>query len=132
MTPTNEQIIAEANRRRKERGMDGLLLADFIIEVMREGWTPPEPEPEPVDPDILAFREWAATSPYDPGIDGDEADLPPAYRPDGMLCQTYLAGARMAREQERERAKVLVEYMQGYACPESEAAAALAKYRGEA
>ena len=133
MTPTNEQIIAEANRRRKERGMDGLLLADFIIEVMREGWTPPDP----VDPDLLAFREWLATSPYDPGIDGDEADLPPAYRPDGILCQTYLAGARMAAERERERAKVLEAYVKldehgPHLWTRERARKVLAKYQGEA
>ena len=95
-------IAQEAYRRRLEQTHPGhdidaptVILA---IEIALSGWTPPEPEPE-VDPDVLAFREWLATSPWHPGSDRDEADLHPAYRPDGMLCQTYLAGARMAREQ---------------------------------
>ena len=102
-------IAQEAYRRRLEQTHPGhdidaptVILA---IEIALSGWTPPEPEPE-VDPDVLAFREWLATSPWHPGSDRDEADLHPAYRPDGMLCQTYRAGARMAREQEREQANM--------------------------
>ena len=101
MTPTNEQIIAEANRRRKERGMDGLLLADFIIEVMREGWTPPEP----VEPDVLAFREWFA---HLPGRLNHRSVLAGSWDLSDD-ARAYLAGARMAREQERERAKEVLD-----------------------
>ena len=96
MTPTNEQIIAEAIRRRKERGMEGIFLADFIIEVMREGWTPPEPV---VDPDVLAFRDWASKEwPLGFGAASSGRMDTSGY------AKAYLAGARMAREQERERA----------------------------
>ena len=106
MTPTNEQIIVEANQRRKERGMDGLLLADFIIEVMREGWTPPAPV---VDPDVLAFREWAAkdwVERYPAEVD----DVQRGKRDGCDIAKAFVAGARMAREKERERAKVLLDY----------------------
>ena len=64
MTATNEQIKAEAERRRLEqyKAYGGRLpdvggsLIDHVIEVTREGWTPPEP----VDPDLLVVREIAA------------------------------------------------------------------------
>ena len=128
MTPTNEQIIAEANRRRKERGMDGLLLADFIIEVMREGWKPPEP----VDPDVLAFREFAVRT----GLGHLPSSAMAGKLDNGREARAFLAGARMAREQERERAKPLVKYVEidtrsrgGFG---EHARATLAEYRGEA
>lgn len=63
----------------------------------REGRTPPEPV---VDPDLLAFREWFA---HLPGRLGTRGIL--AGRWDASdEAKAYLAGARMAREQERERA----------------------------
>jgi hypothetical protein len=101
MTATNEQIEDEAHRRFDENPCTPL--AHYIIEVTREGWTPPKPV---VDPDVLAYREWAAS--YEPGqsmrartLAGQCDDGPPYY--------AYLAGARMATERERERAKVLKE-----------------------
>jgi hypothetical protein len=52
MTATYEQIITEANRRAAEPGWGARPVEHLIIEVVREGWTPPEP----VDPDVLAVR----------------------------------------------------------------------------
>ena len=64
----------------------------------REGWTPPEP----VDPDVLAFREW--------GERRFGVNTASAYRlgdcDDTAIAEAYLAGARMAREQERGRANM--------------------------
>ena len=131
MNPTNEQIIAEAHRRfvEEQRNHDGLTpegssLASHIIEVMREGWTPPEP----VDPDILAFRKWVAGQwpsavnyLYQRGL----AD-------NGREAQAFLAGARMAAERERERAKELVELATTWARFDSEATRVINRYRGEA
>lgn len=131
MNPTNEQIIAEAHRRfvEEQRNHDGLTpegssLAVHIIEVLREGWTPPEP----VDPDVLAFREWAA------------GQWPPAANylyqrglaDNGREAQAFLAGVRMATDRERERAKELVGYVENQAPYAHRARAILAKYRGEA
>ena len=86
----------------------------------RENWTPPEPV---VDPDVLAFREW-------------ESAQWPAYT--GTQA-AFLAGARMAREREQERAKVLVEYVEAhvngfflYTDYRDRARDILAKYQGEA
>lgn len=95
MKATKEQIIAEANRRRAEHGEGAPPVEHFIVDVVCDGWTPPEPEPEPVDPDVLAFREWAAERwPVSrSGIEKGGAD----YR---IEAKAYLAGARMAREQE--------------------------------
>ena len=107
--------------------------AAIAARLAREGWTPPEP----VDPDVLAFREWVTTIYASPSKRilanrGDYDNDPEA--------QAYLAGARMAREQERERAKVLVEFI-GRVRPgffnnldhaNHEARKVLAKYRGEA
>jgi hypothetical protein len=58
----------------------------------REGWTPPEP----VDLDVLAYREWFQS-------------LTPIGRLNLTMSDAYLAGARIARKQEQEGAKVLVE-----------------------
>jgi hypothetical protein len=86
MTPTNNQIVAEAKRRARERGWGAPPVEHYIIEVVRENWTPPKP----VDPDVQAFRKWRA------GATAGELREP---------VDAYLAGARMAREQ----ANVLLE-----------------------
>jgi len=92
-------------------------IATVAARLARENWTPPEPEP--VNPDIWAFMEWWGS---------EEGDGDPQ--------RAYLAGARMAREQERERAKVLVEYVEIDAVRldgvGGRARNVLAKYRGEA
>ena len=96
----------------------------------REGRKPPEPV---VDPDLLIAREAAAQQWEQHYGDKIEAQR----RRDGW-CDTGQAvtacriAARMATDRERERAKVLVEYVRGYACPESEGADILAEYLGEA
>jgi hypothetical protein len=93
--PTYDQVMAEARRRRQAAGYGvgpntgSRPLEYFIIETVREGWTPPEP----VDPDVLAFEVW---------FKGALSARPEFKEP-------YLAGARMAREQEQERAFVLDE-----------------------
>ena len=113
---TNEELDearVRAERIRRHR---------FAARLAREGWTPPEPV---VDPDILAFREW-------------ESAQWPAYT---CTQAAYLAGARMAREREQERAKGLVEFVGGVTTLGSNdsisaivgvARFTLAKYRGEA
>ena len=134
VSPTNEQIIAEAKRRADFRKWTGAPIEYFIIEVVRENWTPPEP---PVDPDVLEFRAW--------GERRFGADTALAYRlgdcDDIDLAEAYLAGARMAREREQERAKVLAEFVGGVTTLGSNdsisaivgvARFTLAKYRGEA
>jgi len=56
VTATHDQIVFEANRRALERGPGAPPVEHFIIEVVREGWTPPEP----VDPDLPEVREIVA------------------------------------------------------------------------
>jgi hypothetical protein len=68
--------------------------AMIAARLAREGWTPPPP----VDPDVLAFREWAGSFTSTRHL---------------TISDAFLAGARMARAQEQERAKVLVEYIAG-------------------
>jgi hypothetical protein len=87
MTATYEQLVAEAERRWKLAGCNSKHYPYFIIEVTREGWTPPEP---PVDPDVLAYWDW-------------HKSVNPTGRLILNVCDAYLAGARMAREQEQER-----------------------------
>ena len=77
--------------------------AAIAARLAREGWTPPPA----VDRDVLAYREWAFghlgrfySSPED--VLAGKWDR-------SVTAQAYLAGARMAREQEQERAKVLVD-----------------------
>ena len=88
----DEARVKEAERRWNSNDPTIPDIATGAARLAREGWTPPEPEP--VDPDIWAFMEWWGS---------EEGDGDPK--------RAYLAGARMAREQERERAKVLVEYV---------------------
>jgi hypothetical protein len=80
--PTWQEIEAEAQRRgRLESDTTGRrwTLAEKIVEVINEGWTPPEPV---VDPDVWAFLEWWGS---------EDGNADPKH--------AYLAGARMAREQ---------------------------------
>ena len=107
MPPTNEQIIAEAERRWLEeyKANGGKLSPNsskevHVINIMRENWTPPEP----VDPDILAFREWVRSRDARPEIHRAAGS---GEYDGGLLAEAFVAGARMAAERERERAEVL-------------------------
>jgi hypothetical protein len=120
---TNEELD-EARAKEAQRLWEGGQEAgssSWVVaaRLARENWTPPEPEPV-VDPDVLAFREWAAKR--NPTRE--------------TASDIFLAGARMAREREQERAKGLVWYVEdGLVLCESRtiiARKALAKYRGEA
>lgn len=105
---TNEELDKargkEAIRIWRKRGGDHLAFATIAARLAREGWNPPEP----VDPDLLAFRAFASK-------EAKSASLAEAYRDgemdSGASARLFLAGARMAREQERERAGPLVEYV---------------------
>jgi hypothetical protein len=68
----------------------------------REGWTPPEP----VDPDVLAVREVLARS--DENEAARRGYLAGRYDSHNWF-QSALAAYKAGREQEQERAKVLVE-----------------------
>ena len=95
MKPTNEQIIAEAERRwDAEQGTPRQSVIGHAIEIVRENWTPPEPKP--VDPDLLAYREWRAELYQDPALRKDVL----AGKWDHPQSNAFRAGARMAREQD--------------------------------
>ena len=125
-------IAQEAYRRRSEQTHPGHPIdaptVVLAIEIALSGWTPPEP----VDPDILAFREWAAENA--PALGAAEA-----YRKglsdDTHYARCFLAGARMATERERERAKVLLRGLESIVDADQDvigdiAREALAKYEG--
>jgi 2-methylcitrate dehydratase PrpD len=105
-------------------------VGNIAARLAREGWTPPEPV---VDPDILAFREWLMKR--EPDMRRQSYAYDADFWDNCLSAQAYLAGARMAREQERERAKGLVEYVEAHVrgvnviFTHSEV---LAKYLGEA
>ena len=122
MTPTNAQIIAEAERRWLEeyRANGGRLSPHsskeiHVINIMREGWKPPAP----VDPDVEAYWRW-------------HKSVNPTGRLILNVADAYLAGASMAREQERERSKGLVELAKKWARFDSEATHVINRYLGEA
>ena len=102
--------------------------AVIAARLAREGWKPPEP----VDPDVLAFREWAAIQ-----WPSEAAYFLAGERDRSIIAKAYLAGARMAREQERERTNHAVAFavrvMAGVFCDLDQAKLAakeaLAKYR---
>lgn len=113
MSPTHEQIIAEAWLRHNkvndaiDSAEDYKPLEHFVIEVVCEGWKPPEP----VDPDLLAFRWWFANRLT---FIGDRERAMAGHYDKCSNAQAYLAGYRVATERERERAKVLVEYIRDH------------------
>ncbi len=89
MTPEElDKATADEAWRLLEEGQDVAVIAARLA---REGWTPPKP----VDPDAVAFRAW---------LESDSS----THRP----RDAYLAGARMAREQERKRRSGLVATME--------------------
>jgi hypothetical protein len=125
---TNEELD-EARAKEAWRIYGGGMpsLATIAARLAREGWTPPEP----VDPDVLAYREWRKSA----HLDGCSLSSM------GRIClargdydgdseaQAYLAGARMARAQEQERAEVLVEYVRAHVPRVFAATEALAAYK---
>jgi hypothetical protein len=100
MTATHEQIEDEAHRRFDENPCTPL--THYIIEVVREGWTPPEP----VDPDLLAYREWEVGN-Y--GTRDFREEVLAGKWDRSASAIGFLAGARMARKQEQEAVVALVE-----------------------
>lgn len=113
------------------RDVNGPAHAVITARLAREGWTPPEP----VDPDLIAVLEFL--SKRHPGSNyyhGETAKT-------DALTQTCLAAYKAGRNQERERAKGLVDLLTPASdpkrvkylmIPEGLARATLAKYRGEA
>ena len=111
---------------------DGVSHAVVAARLAREGWTPPEP----VDPDVLAFREWGAADCEADGWTAGATLHRQGHFDISEGAAAFLAGARMAREQEQERAGPLVEYVETDARRldgvGSRALKALAKHRGRA
>ena len=139
MKATKEQIVAEANRRAVAQGYGAQPVEHFIVDVVCENWTPPEPV---VDPDLLAMRKLLAAA---------APELADAYlRGDFDNRMVWAVEVyKAAREQEQERAKGLVDrlsdlvervthdgkrdYVTGVNAGEMiSARVVLAKYRGEA
>jgi len=108
-------------------------VGNIAARLAREGWTPPEPV---VDPDILAFREWGAADSEADGWTRGAALHRQGHFDLSEGAAAFLAGARMAREQERERAGPLVEFVEDHSRRLDGVGARahdiLAKYRGEA
>jgi hypothetical protein len=77
-------------------GHGRVAIANIAARLARENWAPPEP----VDPDVLAFREWIISMPGTP-LYREEVLAGKWDR--GVSALGFLAGARMAREQEQER-----------------------------
>ena len=73
--------------------------ATIAARLAREGWTPPEP----VDPDVLACREWMINRSGTPGY---QEEVLAGKWDRGANALGFLAGARMATERERERADI--------------------------
>ena len=105
--------------RAEEAGNDPVKAARLA----REGWKPPKP----VDPDLLAFREWRASGRMSRGL--FKQSVMDGLYDNSEKAEAFRAGYRVAREQERERARVLEIYVQSDAADgRSSARAAIAKY----
>jgi hypothetical protein len=113
MTPEelDEARAKEALREADEanRYFTFLEVATLAARRAREGWTPPKP----VDPDVLAFREWALVRSDDRKF-RDRAAVVAGKLDYASEADAYLAGARMAREQEQERAKEAVDFVRRF------------------
>ena len=120
---TNEELdearVDEAWRVAAREGHSKISMV--AARLAREGWKPPEP----VDPDVLAYREWDLSQLW--STDHREAVLAGKWD-HSVSAIAYLAGARMARAQEQERAQVLVEYVRRQARVTRPAAEALTAY----
>ena len=137
MTPEEQLDEARAKEALREadeanRYFTFLEVATLAARRAREGWTPPPA----VDPDILAFREWMiATS----GTPEYREEVLAGKWDRSVSAHAYLAGARIAREQERERTdhpvaftvRVMAGVFDSLDHAKREASAALAKHRGE-
>ncbi len=90
--PTYEEIIAEARVRRHAAGygpganLGSPPLEHFIIEIVREAWTPPVK----ADPDLEAFRGWL-------GSRGLLVHLPAESFLDTDLHKGFIGGLAAAR-----------------------------------
>jgi hypothetical protein len=94
MTPEElDKATADEAWRLLEEGQDVAVIA---ARMAREGWKPPEP----VDPDVELAMAIAR------GKHSELADV----RAVEATAASVLAGIKAGREQEQERAKVLVEY----------------------
>ena len=104
MTPEelDEARAIEAQRRWMTEEQTGSSSWAVAARLAREGWVPPEP----VDPDVLAYREWEVGK---HGTRDFREEVLAGKWDRSASAIGFLAGARMAREQEQERAKALVE-----------------------
>jgi hypothetical protein len=107
MTPTNEQIVEEAERRaraaRAKRSPPNWSVTDYVIEVVREGWKPP------LDPDLIAVQKaLRETHPESVAAWGNQTSLWTA----AYAAEAILAAYKAGREAEAERARVLVETLE--------------------
>lgn len=93
-----DKATADEAWRLLEEGQDVAIIAARLA---REGWTPTEP----VDSDVLAYRGWMAGLLID--RTNREKVLAGEWDRKGG-AKAFVAGARMAREQERERTSGLV------------------------
>lgn len=80
--PTNDLIIAEAERRWTEGTNGGMSIADYVIEIVRSGWAPTL-----VPADLLAARKYAAAR-YP-----RQADRYNSGQCDNGTVKTFVAGA---------------------------------------
>ena len=106
MKATKEQIIAEANRRAVAQGYGAPPVEHFIVDVVCENWTPPEPV---VDPDVLAFREWMVATAKSPGY---REEVLAGKWDRSSIALGFLAGARMAREQAKGALRDAIAYIE--------------------
>jgi hypothetical protein len=105
MTPEElDKATADEAWRLLQEGQDVAVIAARLA---REGWKPPEP----VDPDLLACREWKISQPCSP--DYREAVLAGKWDL-GVITTGFLAGARMARERAKAVSDALVEALDDY------------------
>jgi len=105
MTPEElDKATADEAWRLLEEGQDVAVIAARLA---REGYRPPEP----VDPDLLAYRKWMAGSV--PGSAAREKVLAGEW--DRYSAATaFVAGARMARERAQVVSDALVEALDDY------------------
>jgi hypothetical protein len=103
MTPEElDKATADEAWRLLEEGQDVAVIAARLA---REGYTPPEP----VDPAVLAYREWAVSHTGTPATPATRASMLAGGWDRSLSAIGFVAGFRAARKQEQEAAVALVE-----------------------
>jgi hypothetical protein len=107
--PADEEIIAEAIRRKQEAVPTIIPLSKLVIQVIRERWSPPAPA---VAPDLIKAREFVAAECENRGDPAFAKKVRSGTYDQSLAVGSALAAYNSGREITASHAAVLVEYVE--------------------